>query len=108
MAGSRAWAEATVMNTNRTTTITVRGHQIRSRSNRRYIVVSVRPEAITIHPGDVYEREPGTYVAFARIEKRTDSAATARTHQRRFRDGRYAGIGVYYVIVDTVTGEEVA
>lgn len=94
-----------------TKTITVRGHRIRSASQRRFIVVAVRPEDITIRPEDeaarIFGREPGTYVAFARIEKRSDSAATAHAHKARFERARAGGIGVHFVVVDTVTGEEV-
>lgn len=79
----------------KSTTITVRGHKVSNRSQRRFLVVAVRPEAV--------ETDHGTYVAFADVRKRTDSIETARTTQRRY--GR--AWGAFMVIVDSETGEEV-
>ena len=76
-------------------TITVRGHKVSNKTNRAYVVVAVRPEPITT--------ERGTYVAFARIEKRTDNIDTARGCVRRY--GRQNG--AFCVVVRSATGEEV-
>lgn len=78
-----------------TSTITVRGHKIRTRSNRRYVAVAVRPEPVTT--------PDGIYVAFATILMRSDNLATAKTKARLY------GFppGAFAVVVDTTTGEEV-
>lgn len=78
---------------------TVRGQVVRSESRRRYIVVAVRANPIVT--------DQGTFVAFARVEKRSDSRETARTLARRFNNG-FQGHGVFAVVVDTVEGVEVA
>lgn len=78
-----------------TRTFTVRGHKLRTRTNRRFVVVAVRPEPVTT--------DAGTYVAFADIRKRTDNIDTARTVARRY------GFppGAFAVVVDLTTGEEI-
>lgn len=78
-----------------TRNIVVRGIRVTTRTPRRYAVVAVRPEP--------YTTDQGTYVAFAEVEKRTDNIATARTAVRR----AYRGMGVFRVVVDLTTGEEV-
>ena len=86
-------------------TFTVRGQKVRSQSNRRFIVVAVRPEAIT--------NENGTYVAFARIVKRSDNVDTARTSARRWTADhraaarRYGSADDFAVVVDSTTGQEI-
>jgi len=80
------------------TTFTVRGHKVRSQSQRRYIVVAVRPEPVPT--------ANGYYVAFARIERRSDNLATARKAARHY-DFNLAGNGSFAVVVDSATGEEV-
>lgn len=84
--------------TMQTQSFTIRGMKIRSRTPRRFLVVAVRPEPVTT--------EGGTYLAFATIEKRTDSITTARTFVR-WMCNRGRGIGVAVVVIDTTTGEEV-
>lgn len=81
-----------------TSTITVRGRKIRSRSNRRYIAVAIRPEDVPA-PG----WESGVYAAFATIIRRSDSIGPVRkaASDYGFHHGAYA------VVVDTTTGEEV-
>jgi hypothetical protein len=79
-----------------THTFTVRGHKVRTSTNRRYVAVAVRPEPVTT--------EKGTFVAFARVEKRSDNLATLN---RAARNNGYA-TGAFMVVVDTTTGLEVA
>jgi hypothetical protein len=90
-------------------TFTVRGRNVRSASKRRFIVVAVRPEDITIRAEDeahrIFGREVGTYVAYHEIVARSDSIATARKRAERAR--QFHGIGVAIVVVDSTTGEEV-
>jgi hypothetical protein len=113
-------------------TFTVRGHKIRTTSNRRYAVVAAREEAITaevwngFEDGRVIRRHMGrstaewwvgqdvarsispervTYVAFAEIIKRSDSYATA-VKVKESRVGNH-GPGTVVVVVDTDTGQEV-
>jgi hypothetical protein len=76
-------------------TFTVRGHRIRSQSNRRFIVVQIY-QAVSPSP-------PYGKVEKAQIYKRSDSIQTCRAHIQRY--GFWAGS--YMVIVDTTTGEEV-
>jgi hypothetical protein len=73
--------------------IEVFGQKVVTRTPRRYIVIVVRPEA--------REVDGQVYVAFARVEKRTDNHATARSAQRRI---GYGFQGTRAVIFDTVTG----
>lgn len=76
-------------------TLSVRGHRVTTRTDRRWIVVAVRPKAV------VYDDY--TYPAFVRVLKRTDSIDTARAEQRKF------GFppGSFAVIMDKATGKEV-
>lgn len=94
----------------RTRKFTVRGHKMQTASQRRFVVVHVRAEDITVTADSeahrIFQRPVGTFVAFADIVKRTDSIATARTFAQRQRQ-RHVGVGVKTVIVDTVTGQEV-
>lgn len=91
-----------------TTTINARGIKIRSRSQRRFVAVAVRPEDITITADSdahrIFGRAVGTYVAFAEIIGRSDSLDTAR---RRARNSSSYGVGVARIVIDTATGEEV-
>ncbi len=80
-----------------TNTLTVRGMKVRSRSNRRYVVVFVRTEPYT-------DREGFTYQPKIEIERRSDNIETLRKHVSR--SGR-GGHTFHRVIVDTTTGEEV-
>lgn len=75
---------------------TVRGHEIRTATKRRFIAVVVRPTA--------FEAPEGTYIAFAEVRKRSDNLATLRTFARRY---GVSGTGVRVVLIDTATGEEV-
>lgn len=83
-------------------TIDVRGHRIRTATQRRYVVVAVRTADVNVSlahaPGRVE-----TYYAFASIIRRSDSLSTARTAARRY--GRV--VGSFAVVVDLTTGEEV-
>lgn len=79
-----------------TKTFTVRGHKIRTATTRRYVAVAVRTEDVTT--------ERGTYVAFARVIKRSDAVATVKAEARRYGFGMS---GEFAVVVDTETGEEV-
>ena len=76
-------------------TITVRGHRVSNRSNRRWLAVAVRPEAVVT--------ERGTYVPFAEVRKRSDNLGTVRREARRY---GWAN-GAFMVVVDSLTGEEV-
>lgn len=82
-----------------TKTFNIRGQKVRSASQRRYIVVVVRPTAVTV------AATGETYVPFARVHKRSDSVETARREANRY--GR-PGPGCSVVVVDTATGEEVS
>ena len=122
---------------------TIAGHEIRTRSNRRFIVVAVREtdayvvrrgydspvnrNEIVAHPYVVRdgslvpmtidealeirdaarETDPTveieTYVAFARVERRSDDVETARKHAKRFGNS----FGSFAVVVDTATGDVV-
>ncbi len=88
-------------------TLTVRGRKVSNRSNRRWIVVAVRAEDVTIRAEDeahrIFGRAVGTYVAFAEVIARSDSIATARKRAERY--GR--SVGTVVVVVDSTTGEEV-
>ena len=81
--------------TTTTSTFTVRGFKLRTRSNRRYVAVAVRPAPVTT--------ESGTYVAFADVRKRSDNLDTLRRFQRSYG----WETGAYVVIIDTVSGEEI-
>ena len=89
--------------------LTVRGQRISNRSNRRFLVVAVRPEPIRVTPEEAAisrgRLQSGVYVAFAEVLKRSDSAVTARRFQES-QVGRM-GFGTAVVLVDSVTGEEV-
>lgn len=91
-------------------TFTVRGHKVRSQSQRRFIVFAVRPEPITIRPEDeaarIFGRTPGTYPAFVETVRRSDSIARAE-RIRQSQVGKW-GVGTAVVIVDSTTGEEVS
>lgn len=78
-----------------TRTFSVNGITIRTRTPRRYAVVTTRATPITT--------EAGTYIAFAEVAKRTDNYDTAKTSQRRY--GRQNGC--YQVVIDMTTGEAV-
>lgn len=78
-----------------TTNFTVRGHKIRTSTNRRYVAVAVRPEPVTT--------DKGTFVAFADIRKRSDNLDTIRRECRKYG----FATGAFMVAVDTTTGEEV-
>lgn len=80
---------------------TVRGQTLSTRTKLRYAVVAVRPEAVPAPEG-------GWYVAFGRIEKRTDSLVTAlRERNRLARPSSFPGPGVEHVVIDLVTYTEV-
>jgi hypothetical protein len=81
--------------TTKTHRLVVRGREIKTRTERRYVVVAVRPKPTAT--------EAGTFVAFARVEKRTDSIETARTVARRY---GFAN-GAFAVVIDTTTGGEI-
>lgn len=88
-------------------TFTVRGQKLRCASLRRFILVSVRPEPIHYMSRFPDGRpKPSVYVAFAHIERRSDSVETLRKERSR-RGVNYHGMGVLLVIIDTTTGEEV-
>jgi hypothetical protein len=76
--------------------LTVRGIPVKTRTERRYAVVAVRPEPVA-HPAG------GTLVAFAEVKKRTDSLETARVTVRRAERFR----GGFFVVIDLETGAEV-
>ena len=113
-------------------TFTVRGHKIRTTSQRVFAVVAVREESITaerwqgFEDGVVVRSEMGrstaewwlsqdaarsispkmvTFVAFAEIIKRSDSFATAN-RVKESQVGKH-GPGTVVVVVNTDTGEEV-
>lgn len=76
-------------------TFTVRGHRVRSRSNRRFILVQVYPAVTPI--GE--EKRTGVD-----IFKRSDSVATLKREIQR--QGFWAGRTWH--IIDTLTGEELS
>src|SRR4249920_1258430 len=111
---------------------TVRGHKIRTQSQRRFVVVAVREESITVEVWRGFENGQvvrssmsrstaewwlgqdvarsisptnETYVAFAEIIKRSDSYATA-TRVKESQVGKH-GPGTMVVVIDTTTGEEI-
>ena len=95
-------------------TFTIRGQQLRSQSNRRFIVVACRPADFEGRRWDGGARRadggsgdyvPATYRAFKpEILKRSDSLETAKTAARR-----YGFVpGGWNVVIDTMTGEEIA
>lgn len=74
-------------------TFATHGFLVRTRSDRRYAVVALREDAVP-HP------DGGYLVAFARIERTTDSLkAAARPID--------LGLGMKKVVIDTTTGLEV-
>jgi len=75
--------------------LVVRGQVVKTRTARRYVVVAVRSEPVVV--------DGGVLVAFAQVERRTDSLETARRVARRGASGR--GVGV--AIIDTATGAEI-
>lgn len=75
----------------KTHTIQVGTQKVRTRTPRRFIVVTFR--------SDYFEDATGTYVPFARVDKRTDSIATARKMET------YHGRHVWSVVYDTEKGE---
>lgn len=77
-------------------TFTVRGHKVRSASQRRYIVVAVRPEPYV-------SEHSGTHATFTRIIKRSDNLATANKAVEKYG----CLFGAFAVIIDSVTGEEI-
>lgn len=81
---------------NRPASFEVNGFKIRTRTQRRYVVVATRAMPFT--------NERGTYVAFAEVVKRTDNIETARKEENRrgVTDTR-----CYAVVVDTTTGRQV-
>lgn len=79
-------------------TFEVHGHKVRTRTQRRYVIVTVRPEPVRTDKDDVY-------VAFARVDKRTDNVVTAKDYARRWANS--LGPGCLLVVVDTTTGKEV-
>jgi hypothetical protein len=73
---------------------TPRGSIIRSRSQRRFVVVAEQIDAI------------GIRTANGHIERSSDSVATVRTFSRRQPSGVSTnGLGTLRTIFDTVTGE---
>ena len=83
-----------------TSTFTVRGMKLRTRTQRRYVVVFVRPETVQRdYRGSLY-----TYEKTAVVEYRTDSFERARSYVARRGSG---GDSAFRVVVDTTTGEEV-
>ncbi len=76
--------------------ITTHGQTVTTRTDRRFAVLTVRAEPIRSAHG-------GWYVAFASVEKRTDNLATARTQARKC----VRVHGLFPVIIDLTTGEEV-
>lgn len=80
-------------------TFTVRGHKIRSQSNRRYLVIAVRPAPVPL----AGTAGKGMYVAFARVEKRTDNIKTARAAIRKYGHAN----GAFAVVIDAATGAEI-
>lgn len=79
----------------RTAILNARGRTIRTSSNRRFVVVAVRTEAI--------QTEQGWLVAFAEIFKRSDRLATARAAAQRTGTAQ----GAVNIVIDTFTGEEI-
>jgi hypothetical protein len=78
------------MRTTYSETIQVQGQTTTTDRRRRYAVVAVRPQPI--------KTEQGMFVAFARVEKRTDSEETAIKAAALARTS--AGLGVEIVVVD--------
>lgn len=77
-------------------TFEVRGQKVRTSTQRRYVVIAVRSEPVHV-AGE------GTYVAFARIEKRSDNIETAR--KAAAKHPRF--VGGETVVMDTATGWEI-
>lgn len=113
-------------------TFTVRGHKIRTTSNRQFAVIAVREEPVTVEVWDGYEDgvktrttmgrttaewwlgqdvarsispRKATYVAFAETIKRSDSIVTAMKVASR--EAGSHGPATVVVVIDTFTGEEV-
>jgi hypothetical protein len=85
------------------TSFEVLGQKVRYRGNHRFIVVAVRPEPITVDAGQYGGVATGVYVAFARVDKRTDNSRTASEFARKASYTR--GPGVKYAVVDTSNGD---
>lgn len=112
------------------TTFTVRGHKVRTQSHFRYQIVCLREAPLTVEvwdglqDGETVRRgmgrttaewwlsegitrsispRPETYVAYARIEGRSDSYTRAKERAARMS----AGPGGVVVVIDATTGEEV-
>jgi hypothetical protein len=117
----------------RTTRINIDGHVVRSASQRRFVVIAVRKSDVFVAVeveerrviGASHDRDEATqmavehanrtgtkcgvetFVAFARIDRRSDSAEVARTAARRAQQRGDAGRGVRFAVVDSTTGEEI-
>jgi len=76
-------------------TINVRGHRVSNRTNRRFVVVGVRPEPRVV--GDK------TFVPFAEIVRRTDDITRARKVASKYGFSN----GAFAVVVNSETGEEI-
>jgi len=79
-----------------TKTFTIRGQKLRTSSNRRYVAYRFNRRFDGV-------RYVADAIQSVEIFKRSDSVGTLRTHIQRqgFHSSRF------FVIVDTVTGEEV-
>lgn len=90
------------------TTLQVRGHKVRTATQRRYVVVVVAPRDRTFQTKQFADGQfvdaTVTVPANARIHKRSDSIETARKLARNY--GVYS-TGEFAVVVDTITGEEI-
>lgn len=86
------------MTTTETTThkFVIKGFKITTRTPRRYAVVVMREEAVVNHLG--------TYMAFARVEKRTDNLVTAR---RAAQAACNFTVKISAYVVDLTTGEAI-
>lgn len=86
-----------------TKTIKMHGMTLRTRTPRRYVVVTVRPEPITVverrfsYANNEWTTGPSTYVPYLAVEKRTDNLQTARKAAAKADHGP----GSYAVVVDT-------
>ncbi len=88
-------------------TFEIRGQKLRSKSNRRFLVVVCRPDDFAGRrwDGAVNDYVPETYRAFGPVTiRRSDSLETARAAGRKY--GFVAG--GWNVVFDTVTEEEIA
>lgn len=87
--------------TRKPSSINVRNQfNVSNRTQRGFVAVAYREAPVESPHGD------GWLVAFASIEKRSDSIATLAKHVERLRNTGRTGRGVSYLLFDSDTGQE--